>query len=163
MANAAEFGTRWGALAGEPEAAQASGMRSVLDEVVRLPEAERAEVIEAMVKAEYALDDAALHVFTANRLRTWLALSASDMEAAKTVVHGYDSAFEHLPGGMAMRRATMVQTVARTEMTPEEVAGLFELIPSIVRQVPRSAPSPKYTPAGGVAVKKKPAWKFWGK
>lgn len=168
MANAAEFGSRWGALAGQSGPAQVSGMRSVLDEVVGLPDAERVEVIEAMVKAEYALDSAALHPFTASRLRTWLALSSDDMEAAKKVVNGYDTAFERLPGDMAMRRATTVQTVARTEMTAEEVTGLFDLIPSIVRQVPRSAPSPKYAPAGSggtatMAPKKKPAWKFWGK
>jgi hypothetical protein len=168
MADAAEFGTRWGALSEQSGDAQISGMRSILDEVVALPDEARGQTIEAMVKAEYALDNAALHSFTASRLRAWLAMSSEDMDAAKKVVNGYDSSFERLPGEMAMRRATIVQTVARAEMTPEEVSGLFELIPSIVRQVPRSAPSPKYVPAGSsggasAPAKKKPAWKFWGK
>lgn len=169
MANATEFGERWGALSGVSGAAQAAGMRGVLDEVAQLADAERGEAIEAMVKAEYALDNAALHPFTASRLRTWLALSSDDMEAARKIVHGYDSAFERLPGEMAMRRATIVQTVARSEMTLEEVTGLFDLIPSLVRQVPRAVRSSNYAPAGsgGAAAmapgKKKPVWKFWGK
>jgi hypothetical protein len=167
MASASEFGARWGALSGESGATQIAGMRAILDEVVALPDEARVDAIEAMVAAEYALEASVLHSFTTSRLRAWLAMSANDMEAAKKVVNGYDTAFERLPGAMAMRRATIVQTVARVEMTPEEVTGLFALIPSIVQQVPRAVPSSMSTPAGGAVAamapaKKKPAWKFWG-
>src|SRR5690606_32440398 len=113
-----------------------------------------------MVRGEYGLTDAQLRTFTVSRLRAWLAVASNNMEGAQSLARGYDAAFDHLPADMAMRRSTTVQTVARQDLTTDEVQGLFDLIPSIVRQVPRAVPSAAHTPPTQQQAKK-PFWKFW--
>lgn len=159
------IGQRWAALVSASDEGRPSEMRPILDEVMALDEEERAEAVRSMVEAEYALPDAELQAFTLSRLRAWLAIAGEDMEAAKSLARGYDAAFDRMPGGAAMRRSTTVQTVARTSLSVEEVQGLFDLIPSIVRQIPRAVPP---STAGAAAssgqasmAAKKPFWKFW--
>ena len=160
MVSGSTIADRWVALAGESEAERATKMRGILDEVLALAEAERATTIASMVQGEYGLEDAQLRPFTASRLRTWLAIAAGNPEGAQSLARGYDAAFDTLPAAQAMRRSTTVQTVARTELTPNEVTGLFDLIPSIVRQVPRAIPPTRQydKPSDNP---KKPFWKFW--
>ncbi len=158
MVSGSTIADRWVGLAGESEADRATKMRGILDEVLALGEAERATTIESMVRAEYALGDAELRPFTASRLRTWLAIAAGNMEGAQSLARGYDAAFDKLPAAQAMRRSTMVQTIARTDLTAEEVTGLFDLIPSIVQQVPRAIPPTRHYDK---PEEKKPFWKFW--
>ena len=143
MVSGSTIADRWVALAGESEADRATKMRGILDEVLALGEGERTTTIASMVQGEYGLDDAQLRPFTVSRLRTWLAIAGGNLE-----------------GAQAMRRSTTVQTVARTDLTPQEVTGLFDLIPSIVRQVPRAIPPTRHYDKPGDE-KKKPFWKFW--
>jgi len=168
------LGGRWGALAGQPASDQIPAMQEVFAELLKLDETERLVAIEEMVRAEYALDQDALKAFTESRLRSWLAMAANDLESTQEIVQGYDTVFGHLPGEMAMRRATVVQTVARNHFTTDEVGALFELIPSLVRQVPRSSgsatvsASSSSSSSGGAAVAEAPAsarprWKFWAR
>ena len=158
MVTGSSHAERWATLAGESESGRVATMRAILEEVIALDDAERSHVIEGMVDAEYALDEAQLRTFTADRLRAWIAISQDNMDGASSLARGYDAAFDKLGATMAMRRSTVVQTVARHDLTPEEVLALFDLIPSLVRQVPRAAPRTQYyekpTP-------KKPFWKFW--
>ncbi len=149
---------RWAALASAADGERVGMMRVVLDEVLALGDAERASAIETMVQREYALDDAQLRPFTISRLRAWLQIAEGNMDGATALARGYDAAFDKLGAAMAMRRSTLVQTVARHDLTPEEVGGLFNLIPSIVRQVPKSVRSTQVYDKPG---RKKPFWKFW--
>jgi len=158
MVAGSSLAERWAALAGDSEGNRRSGMRAILDEVLGLDEAERSTAIEGMVQAEYALDDAQLRPFTVDRLRTWLTIAQDNMGGAQSLARGYDAAFDKLGAALAMRRSSMVQTVARHDLTPEEVTGLFDLIPSIVRQVPRAIPP---TRQYDKPERKKPFWKFW--
>jgi hypothetical protein len=160
MVSGSTIADRWVALAAESDAERATKMRGILDEVLALGEVERATTVASMVQGEYGLDDAQLRPFTVSRLRTWLAIAAGNLEGAQSLARGYDAAFDKLPAAQAMRRSTIVQTVARMELTPEEVTGLFDLIPSIVRQVPRATqPTRHYDKPGDD--KKKPFWRFW--
>ncbi|MCB9482656.1 MAG: hypothetical protein H6674_07520 [Dehalococcoidia bacterium] len=149
---------RWAGLASAADDERVGKMREVLDDVLALGDAERTSTIESMVQSEYALDEAQLRPFTISRLRAWLQVADGNMDGATSLARGYDAAFDKLGASLAMRRSTMVQTVARHDLTPEEVAGLFNLIPSIVRQVPKStAPTRVYDKPE----QKKPFWKFW--
>lgn len=158
MVTSSNSAERWAALAGNSEGDRQMRMRAILDEVLALDEAERGTTIEGMVQAEYALDDAQLRPFTIDRLRTWLAIAQDNMGGAQSLARGYDAAFDKLGAALAMRRSSMVQTVARHDLTPEEVTGLFDLIPSIVRQVPRAIPPTRHYEK---PEPKKPFWKFW--
>ncbi|MDP2327106.1 MAG: hypothetical protein Q8M79_03360 [Dehalococcoidia bacterium] len=162
MAGGAQAGTTWAGLASRPEAERVGPMCDLLREVMSLPEDQRATALDGMVRAEYALDDATLHSFTASRLRAWLRLAGDDMESARTLSRAWDQVFDGMPAETAMRRATVVQTVARSELSSEEVAVLFEFIPSIVRQIPRAPSSLSQRIAEAPPERDTPWWKFWG-
>lgn len=125
----------WGGLVAEPEPERSRSMREHFTSVLALDVDARAEALEEMVRSEYALEDDALRQFTTSRLRTWLSMPLDD---AIALAGGYDAVFERIPAHMAMRRAKIVQTVALHDLTPDEVEGLFALIPSLIKQVPRS-------------------------
>ncbi len=162
MAGGAQVATTWSGLARTPEADRVGSMCDVLRGVMSLPEDQRTTALNAMVQAEYALDDAALHSFTASRLRAWLRLASEDMDLTRALSRSWDQVFDGMPAATAMRRATVVQTVARSEMNAEEVGVLFEFIPSIVRQIPR-APSKLAQPVPEAPPERDaPWWKFWG-
>lgn len=162
MAGGAQAGTAWAGLASRPEAERVGPMCDLLREVMSLPEDQRSAALNGMVRAEYALDEATLHSFTASRLRAWLRLAGDDMESARTLSRAWDQVFDGMPAETAMRRATVVQTVARSELNAEEVAVLFEFIPSIVRQIPRAPSSLSQRIAEAPPERDTPWWKFWG-
>jgi len=125
---------------------------------------------EAMVRAEYALEDDALHPFTVSRLRAWIDLSQADPDQVQAVVAAYDHVFATLPADIAMKRASVVQTVAREQLTSDEIEALFDLIPSLVRQLPRASQDAARSAASQSRVEearqehagsRKPFWKFW--
>ena len=132
--------------------------------VAAMDDAARLNASSAMVRAEYALTDEHLHEFTTSRLRAWIAIDQADREAAVSLARAYDAVFQTMPGAVAMRRASVVQGVARSELTADELATLFELIPSIVQQVPRVRQDVLSTGrdnAAALAAKSKPWWRFW--
>ena len=164
----------WAELAELDEADRARAMAERFREVGALPEEERLTRLEEMVRAEYALDDAALRPFTLTRLRTWLTLKADDASLAQSIANGYDQVFNRLPADVAFRRATMVQGLARDGLTMDEVDQLFELIPSLIRSIPRASSdtiarqaaanqlaATQLAAAGGAVVATKPWWRFW--
>ncbi|PKN82590.1 MAG: hypothetical protein CVU47_02410 [Chloroflexi bacterium HGW-Chloroflexi-9] len=162
MAGGAQAGTTWGGLASLPEADRVGPMCDLLREVMSLPEDQRTSAMDGMVRAEYALDEATLHSFTASRLRAWLRLAGEDMDLARSMSQAWDHVFDGMPAETAMRRATVVQTVARSELNAEEVSVLFEFIPSIVRQIPRAPSSLSQRLAEAPPERDTPWWKFWG-
>ncbi|MDO9443687.1 MAG: hypothetical protein Q7K37_00065 [Dehalococcoidia bacterium] len=162
MAGGAQAGTTWAGFASQPEAERVGPMCDQLRAVMSLPEDQRVAALSGMVRAEYALDEATLHSFTASRLRAWLRLAGEDMELARSLSREWDHVFDGMPGDTAMRRATVVQTVARSELNAEEVSVLFEFIPSIVRQIPRAPSSLSQRVAEAPPERDTPWWKFWG-
>lgn len=154
----------WSALADiDPEAAR-SEMTERLRALVRLPANEQEEKLRSMINAEYALDEPRLLEFTARRLRSLVDLGLED---GKLVVEGYNNVFRDVSGDMAMRRVSVVQTVAR-EMSAAEVDELQHIMPSLLGQIPsmvahhvgETGATPGSPPPVAAAAKK-PAWKFW--
>jgi len=168
-------GAQWSALAALDEQERLRGMREQIDSVLAMEPEARGEALNAMVRAEYELDDAALRAFTASRLRLWAEIAEQDLESAQTLARGYDAVFDTLPANLAMRRASVVQSVVRGELAPEQVEKLFEVIPSMLRQVPRTpVAQASAQPTSKKAAKKAaakarpitartPVWKFWAR
>jgi hypothetical protein len=149
----------WSALADlDPAEAQRS-MEERFANVAKLAEAERIDRLREMIVAEYELDEPRLLAFTRCRLRAWTAMDPGE---ANLIAEGYNTVFQGMPGNAAMRRASVVQTVAR-EMTPEEIDALHRLIPSLVSQIPamKRTTREEAPAAAEPAAKKKGSWKFW--
>jgi hypothetical protein len=160
----------WSDLAQLDASARQQQMTAVCREVAELPDDQRLERLEAMVRAEYELGEDLLRPFTLTRLKTWIEIDSDNPELAQRLARGYDAVFDKLPGAMAMRRASVVQNVARTDLSLEEVDSLFRLVPSLVRQVPRAhkesateAKGKAYSAAQRVKAEGggRPWWKFW--
>ena len=139
MADEIQPDTSWSDLSTLDPEARIAAMRERFDRLAGADAAERDRESEAMILAEYTLEDEQLHAFTASRLRSWMALSGDNLEQARIVSGAYDMAFQRVPGEMAMRRATIVQTLAREEFGPEDIDVLYELIPRLVGHVPRAS------------------------
>jgi hypothetical protein len=129
-----------------------------------ITETARLDELEGMARAEYALPDAELHRFTASRLRAWIELDRVDPGQAQLLATAYDRVFERVPVELAMRRAMLVQSVARSELTPAEVAEIRKITPGLMQAEPASMPSAM----GGLRErvvtgtdKARPKWKFW--
>ena len=103
MTTEAQLDMTWSALSDEEPAARISGMRQRFDAMAGLDQATREQQAEAMIRAEYALEDEQLADFTESRLRSWLSLAADNLPEAQDVASAYNMAFERVPGGIAMR------------------------------------------------------------
>lgn len=154
-------GEQWAALAQLDEQERTRGMREHLESVRALEDEAWLEALRGMVEAEYALSDEALRPFTASRLRVWAEIAAEDLATAQMFARGYDTVLGACGASMAMRCASMTQSVARSDLTPEQVEVLFSVVPSLGRSVPRAkvdalrpAEAPKKKAAG---------WKFWSR
>ena len=155
----------------EPEG-RIGEMRKRFEALADLDQAAREQQAEAMILAEYELDDQQLHGFTESRLRAWLAMAGDNLERTQSVANAYDRAFERVPGAIAMKRTAMVQTVARDRLTPQDIDVLFELAPRLVEHVPRASQdavdhaleASRMATASEAAKRsgRKPRWKFWG-
>lgn len=159
-------GQDWAALVSVPEAERPERMVAMLEETLRLDEGERIAALTDFVRAEYELADDELRAFTASRLRAWLRIASRRLEDAQILAHAYDAIFQGLPGPMAMRRASMVQTAVR-DFEAEAIEDLFLLVPSLIQQVPRARASILHaaTPAPPPPVRS-PArrwWRFWAR
>ena len=146
---------------------RAAAIRERFEQVLALPDGEMDIKLEEMIVGEYALDTAGLLSFTASRLRALLGIAEQDTERARRLERAYDRVFDHLPGALAMQRVVTVQTIARTELSAQEVELLRGLFPSLLEELPRAATSA--TPSGGtphaaIAARggeRKPWWKVW--
>ncbi len=149
----------WAALAALAPDECVTRMAAHCRTVAALEEGPRVEALGAMVRAEYALPLDQLPNFTRSRLRAWIAIDRDDHDMATRLARGYDTVFQSLSAEIAMRRASVVQGVARHELDADEVQTLFALIPSIVQQVPRvkqdSLTSEQRAPTS------RPWWRFW--
>jgi hypothetical protein len=156
----------WSRLVAAPEDERQTEMQARYTEVASLPEDERNRRLRAMAEAEYALPDAELRSFTVSRLRALLSI---DPDAARTITTTNDTVMKQMPGGVAMRRVSLIQTLAR-EFTPDEQHQLRERIPGVFGDQAISAAVAAASATPGAATtsaqpatstKKKPWWAFW--
>ena len=127
----------WAALAARDERSRIEVMRQSFQELAALDENDRLRRLRAMIYAEYALPEAELAEFTASRLRCWVEMARGDPGSARLLGAGYDRVFSELPADIAMKRAFIVQGVATRDLSPDETDALFDIIPGLVRQLPR--------------------------
>ncbi len=152
----------WSELIALDDAARQRAMVERFRQLTALDEGARLDRLEGMARAEYALPDADLHRFTASRLRAWIELDHKDPGQAQLLASAYDQVFRRVPAELAMRRAMLVQSVARSELTAEEIAELDKMAPSLMQVVPHA------TTMSGIRQREatpepraKPRWKFW--
>ena len=101
-------------------------------ELGKQPEATRNERLLEMVRADFALPEDKLKSFTLSRMRVFLKLPP---EPAKTMAAAYDTVMLKMPASAAMRRVTLVQTLAK-DFTPDEEERLRELNPNLFAGLP---------------------------
>ena len=154
----------WSALAGLDAVTARSQMAERFRALTKLPAEEQREKLRSMIVAEYALDEPGLLEFTGCRLRSLLDIELPD---AIAVSEGYAKIFNDMPGEMAMRRVTVVQSVAR-DMSATEVdalqhivPGLLNSIPSMLRHETAEAQTAQGSSTASTSAAKKPGWKFW--
>lgn len=163
MPNDVRIDQEWKALAELDGDTRVERMTERFRALISASEEHCLERLGAMVHAEYELDDAALREFTHSRLQTWAELAADDPEGARLLGRGYDAIFAKASGEMAMRRASMVQSVGSNRLTPEDLELLFDVIPSLEKQLPRR---PHSVVSDGVPADAKPvpqARPFWSR
>ena len=168
MATEIQPDSTWSEIASLDADAQVAAMRERFETLAQAEAAERDRRLEAMIIAEYALDDEHLPAFTGSRLRAWMGLADENLEQAQVVVSAWDDAFKRVPGEIAMRRAALVQTVAREEFSADDIDVLYELIPQLVGHLPRASQQAVERVAltdrasvAGARASSKPWWKFW--
>lgn len=154
--------TSWSDLVSLDDAERQRAMIERFRQLTALDEPTRLDRLEAMARAEYALPDTDLHRFTASRLRAWIELDRTDAGQAQLMASAYDRVFQRVPAELAMRRAMLVQSVARSELSAEEIAELDKMAPTLMQAVPHAA-SMTGIRAREVpkAPRAKPKWKFW--
>ena len=99
---------------------------------------ERSRGVAAMIAAEDAMDDTAIYPFALSELRVWAQLAREDLPKAQSIATAYDDAYGAGTGTAAWRRATVVQTIARLDLSADDVDALADLVPSLMRQIPRA-------------------------
>jgi hypothetical protein len=154
---------QWRGLADAAEEERREKMEVRYLELAALPEEERREQLKTMARVEYTLPDDKIRPFHLSRLRVWLKLES---ETVRAVASSYEAIMNELPGEIAMRRVSVVQTLARG-FDPADQERLREIVPRVfaestpltinraaeeTRRVLEQAPSPK-----------KPWWAFWRK
>lgn len=156
------LGERWVALAPLGDDERQAGMRRIFDELLTMAAAKRSAAFIEMVDAEYTLNDRMLRPFTTSRLRAWLSLASERPDDARVIADSYDEVFNQMPIGIAMRRITIVQTVARTELSAAEIVSLLHLFPALGRQIPFAPVAMAEHVAGHEpSGEPPPRWKFW--
>lgn len=132
----------WAALADLPRQAREAAVRERSGELVTAAPTERVEAFVGMLQAEAELSEAAHETLTVTRLRCWLDLPANDIHA---LAESLAEARQQLPGRVAMRNVTGVQTAIRT-LEQEEIQALVAADASF-----RDALPPELRAAMGVA------------
>ncbi len=155
----------WTMLASMTADERQAPMKKRLAAVATMGEPARSEAVTGMVRAEYALDEEALHSVTTSWLRAWMELHREDPRQASLVADAYASVFGAAPSNLAMRRAAVVQTVARQSLTDAEVDFLSHELPSLglppSKNMRGTGERGLHERVDGDTVSQRAWWKFW--
>jgi hypothetical protein len=138
MTTQAQPDASWAALADLNDEQRQEAMLARFRILEDASEGDRASELAAMVAAEDAMTEDGIYPFTLSQLRAWALLSQEDLPKAQAIANGYEQVYVSLTGTAAWRRATVVQTIARLDLSAEEVDAIAELVPSLTRQIPRA-------------------------
>ena len=138
MTTQAQPDASWAALADLDDAQRQEAMLARFRTLEDATEGDRVSGLATMVAAEDAMTDEVIYPFTLSQLRAWAQLAREDLSKAQAIANGYEHVYGSLSGTAAWRRATVVQTIARLDLSADEVDAIAELVPSLMRQIPRA-------------------------
>ncbi len=141
----------WKAFAALDKEGQNSAVAAAYSEMAEMDEEARRSALRSAIETVYGLPDAELRSMTEARLRAWLVLPP---EKAALVGNSFESAMDDMPARIAMRRVTVVQSVAFA-LSADELAQLQKLVPRVLGDAPLAVPSM----SKGTSPKR-PWWKF---
>jgi hypothetical protein len=157
----------WAGYADMEASQRESEMLQRFRELAALDEDARRDQMQTIVMAEYSLPNDKLKPLSMSRLRALLQL---DRDEAQRIAGSYDAAMRMMPAEAAMRRVTIVQSLAG-EFSKEDEAQLIELLPNVFAgatsggAIAATMSSVRgFTKREVVAAKSsKPFWAFWKK
>ena len=118
----------------------------------------RHESLGSIIGGEVELSDEEMAGLSKSRLLAWLSM---DKDMAKQVAEEFQTAMDGAPGKVAMKHATIDQTVS-LHFNHEQVTLLAELDPKIFASMPGVGSVDTDEPAAPVAEEAPPPWwKFW--
>ena len=146
----------WGLFADADEEERRAKMLQRYVELASQPEDERTSQMVMMATAEYALPDDKLRAFTHSRLSVWLEM---DPEVVQIVAASYDAVMQRMPGPQAMRRVSLVQTLAK-DFPQEGRERLVALLPNVFGGLKEMLYSRRLAESAPTAPAKKSWWPF---
>jgi hypothetical protein len=148
--------TDWASLAGLTEGDRTAKMAERFTEIHALEESVRSEQLGSIIRGETELSDDAMADLSKSRLLAWLSM---DKAMATQVAEEFQTAMDGMPGKIAMKHATMGQTVS-LHFDSAQLTQLAELDPKIFRSMPGVAVE-STEPVTPAATDTAPWWKFW--
>ena len=144
----------WQAIADLDQDGQTAAVTTAFAAIAEQDEATRNASLVRSIETVYRLPDEKLRSMTEARLRAWIALPE---DKAAVVGNTFESVMDTMPVDIAMRRVTVVQSVA-FKLTSDELAHLQHIVPRVLGETAVASPSM----AMGTG-KANPWWKFWAK
>ncbi|MGD9932469.1 MAG: hypothetical protein AB7T37_02025 [Dehalococcoidia bacterium] len=145
----------WTAMSKLDQTPQNEAATAAYAKIADLEEAPRKKELMAAIETVYHLPDPQLRSMTEARLRAWLALPP---EKASLVGNSFESVMDEGPADIAMRRVTIVQSVA-SKLTAEEITQLRRVVPRVLGDAPPVTASM----SAGTGDPPPPWWAFWRK
>ena len=159
MAKSTDSGSAdWNTLAALSEEDRTAQMAERFAQIHALDAGARSESLGSIIGGEVELSDEEMAGLSKSRLLAWLAM---DKDMAKQVAEEFQTAMDGAPGKVAMKHATIDQTVS-LHFDHEQVTLLAELDPKIFASMPGVGSVDTDEPAAPVAEEAPPPWwKFW--
>ena len=150
--NSADQKFDWETMAAMNQDGQNGAVTAAYAAIADQDEATRKESLSKAIHAVYRMPDDQLRSMTEARLRAWLALPD---DKAATVGNSFESVMDTMPAEIAMRRVTVVQSVAH-KLKPDELEHLQRIVPRVLGDAPKVTPT-----AMPAESNSRPWWKFW--
>jgi hypothetical protein len=148
----------WNKLAALSEADRTAQMVERFTQIHALDAGARRDSLGSIILGEDDLSNDELAEFSKSRLLAWLSM---DKETAKQVAGEFQAAMDVAPGKVAMKHATIDQTVS-LHFDHDQVTLLAYLDPKIFRSMPGVGSVETDEPETPVAEEAPPPWwKFW--
>lgn len=144
----------WTAMAALDQDGQTLAVTDAYAAIAEKDEASRRRCLQTSIETIYRMPDEQLRSMTEARLRAWIALPD---EKAAIVGNTFESVMDTMPVDIAMRRVTVVQSVA-FKLNADELEDLQKIVPRVLGDSPLAVPS---MAMGSGSTK--PWWKFWAK
>lgn len=117
----------------------------------------RVTELETFIRGMDSLPGADMAELSKSKLKAWLSM---DKSMAKQAAEEFQEAMDTMPGNIAMKHATMDQTVS-LHFSHDEVTLLAEMDPKVFRSMPGVAKTTAAEDIETVPSEADPWWKFW--